>query len=145
MQKNWLIIADSAEARILENTPPGYHLQQVHSLDHPESRMYAHQLRTGGKGEVMDSAGSGQRQSDPQTSQMEKHAERFAKELADFLRQQRDKEAFSHLILIAEPKVLGRLRGQLDSRTLQLVSHSIDKNWTQHGTRQIEQLLQQYN
>lgn len=104
--------------------------------------MYAHQLRTGGKGEVMDSAGSGQHQADPQTNTSEKHADHFAKELSEFLHHERDKGTFSSLVLVAEPKLLGRLRNKLDRSTEQLVTDSVDKNWVKHSVRQIEALLE---
>lgn len=141
-QQNWIIVADAAHARVFATAKPKRHLQEIHALSHPESQMYARQLRTGGKGDVMDSAGSGQRQPDPQTNTSEKHAEHFAKELADFLRQKRNDDAFAGLVLVAEPKVLGRLRDNLDQRTEQLVIDSIDKNWVKQDKQQIEKLLE---
>ncbi|HLQ85279.1 MAG TPA: host attachment protein [Salinisphaeraceae bacterium] len=141
MQHQWIIVADAAHARIFATVPPATRLRELHDLSHPESQRYARQLRTGGKGEVMDSAGSGQHQADPQTSQSEKHAERFAKEICEFLQQKRDAGAFDSLVLVAEPKVLGRLRDNLDQRTAQLVADSIDKNWAKHDASQIEKLL----
>lgn len=143
MKQSWVIVADAARARIFKISGKDHRLQQIDDLSHPESQMYAHQLRTGGKGEVMDSAGFGQHQADPQTNTSEKHATRFAKELADYLQHKRADDAFTDLIIVAEPKLLGRLRSHLDQPTTQLVSHSIDKNWAKHDVRQIEQLLQQ--
>lgn len=142
MKHNWIVVADAAHARVFETTAPDGRLREVHNLGHPESRMHARQLQTGGKGDVMDSAGFGQRQPDPQTNTSEKHAEHFAKELSHFLQQKRADDAFGGLILVAEPKVLGRLRDNLDQRTAQLVADSIDKNWVKHDMRRIEQLLE---
>lgn len=142
MKHSWVIVADAAHARVFEITKPDNRLHEINKLQHAESRMYASQLRTGGKGAVIDSAGSGQHQPDPQVSQSEKHAAHFARELAAYLYQQRTDDAFAHLVVVAEPKFLGHLRTQLDQPTTQLVSASIDKNWVQHDARQIEQLLQ---
>lgn len=142
MKHSWIVVADAAHARVFEITGLGRRLREVHDLSHPESQMYARQLRTGGKGDVIDSAGSGHRQPDPRTNQSEKHADHFAKEISEFLRQKRDGDAFSSLVLVAEPKVLGRLREKLDQATMQLVTDSIDKNWVKHDVRQIEELLE---
>lgn len=143
MEQSWVIVADAAHARVFELTNPDSRLHEIDKLSHPESQMYAHQLRTGGKGEVIDSSGSGHHQADPQVNQSEKHAAHFAKELADYLQQKRNNDAFTRLILVAEPKLLGRLREHLDQRTAQLVTDSIDKNWVQHDGRQIERFLKQ--
>lgn len=140
MSKKWIIVADAAHARVFVDGPDR-RLRELHNLSHPESQMHTHELQTGGKGDIMDSAGSGQRQPDPQTSTSEKHAEHFAKELGGFLHQKRDDGEFGDLVLVGEPKVLGRLRANLDQRTAQLVSDSIDKNWAKHSIHQIEKLM----
>lgn len=137
------MVADAARARIFQAQGPDRHLQELHDLTHPESQIHSEKLRTGGEGAVMDSAGSGMRQPDPRTNTSEKHASYFAKELSEFLRQKRDDDAFTGLILVAEPKILSRLRDNLDQRTSQLVVDTIDKNWAKHGVRQIEKLLEQ--
>lgn len=142
MDQHWIVVADAAHARIFQAEGPERRLREIHNLSHPESQMYARQLRTGGKGDVIDSAGSGHRQPDPQTSQSEKHATHFAKEVTAFLHQQRDNAAFASLVLVAEPKLLGRLRDNLDHTTAQLIAQSIDKNWVKHDARQIQRLLQ---
>lgn len=142
MKQQWIIVADAAHARIFEATGFDSRLRELHDLTHPESQIHTYQLQTGGKGDVIDSAGSGHRQPDPQTNTSEKHAEHFAKELVDFLHQKRADAAFDSLILVAEPKLLGRLRDNLDQRTAQLITHSIDKNWAKHDVHQIEKLLE---
>lgn len=141
MEQTWLVVADAARARIFEIEGGQRHLKEVHDLNHPESQSYAHELRTGGEGAVMDSAGSGMRQPDPQTTTREKHSSHFAKELSQFLQKKRDDDAFTRLILVAEPKFMGRLRDHLDQRTVQLVVDSIDKNWAKHDMQHIEKLL----
>lgn len=141
MSQHWIIVADAAHARVFASVGPDRQLRELHNLSHPESQMHTHQLQTGGKGDVMDSGGHGQRQPDPQTNTSEKHAEHFAKEMASFLHEKRADDTFSSLVLVGEPKVLGRLRDNLDQRTSQLVTDSIDKNWAKHSAREIQKLL----
>lgn len=141
MQGNWIVVGDAARARIFKTGGPSNELQEIHDLTHPESQMHAGDLRTGGKGESIDVATGSTHQSDMQTTTPEKHAERFAKELAGFLKQHRVYDDFTGLILVAEPKVLGRIRDNLDQATAQMVEATIDKNWAQHGRAKIESLL----
>lgn len=74
-------------------------------------------------------------------SPTEGHAEDFAKELADFLRQKRIDQAYAGLVLVAEPRFLGRLRSNLDKPTAGLVQRELDKNWVRHDDDRIQQLL----
>lgn len=141
MKQTWVIVADAAHARVFELTAPDNRLREIDKLSHPESQMYAHELRTGGKGDVIDSAGFGHHQPDPHTNTSEKHAAFFAKELAEFLRKKRTDDAFGRLVIVAEPQLLGLLRDKLDQRTAEFITDSIDKDWVQHDTRQIEQFL----
>lgn len=89
MPSTWIVVADSARARVFARHEGG--LRERYNLTHPESQLHDRDLRTGGKGEVNKSAGTGSHQSDPAETTMEKHAELFAKELADFLKQARVK------------------------------------------------------
>lgn len=135
MQSKWIVVADAARARVFAQQEGGLH--EHHDFTHPESQLYDRDLRTGGKGEVNKSAGTGSHQSDPAETTMEKHAELFAKELADFLKQARVKGDYAELVLVAEPKVLGRVRDNLDDATAKAVTRTIDKNLTQHDADQI--------
>lgn len=139
MPSTWIVVADAARARVFARHEGG--LRERHNLTHPESQLHDRDLRTGGKGEVNKSAGTGSHQSDPAETTMEKHAELFAKELADFLKQARVKGDYGELVLVAEPKVLGRVRDNLDSATAKAVTRTIDKNLTRHDADQIRQTV----
>lgn len=144
MQTKWIVVADAAQARIFHRIKQGSVLEQEHVLTHPESKAHPGDLRTGGKGEVIESTSAASHQSDPQTSTMEKHADIFASEVAEFLRKRRAAGKYDSLVLVAEPQFLGRLRDNLDNATLQIVDKDIDKDWTQHDVRQIARLLENH-
>lgn len=139
MSNTWVVVADAARARIFDRH--NGELRECHDLTHPESQLHDGDLRTGGKGEVNKSAGISRRQTEPAETAGQRHAERFAKELADFLRQARVKGDFSKLVLIAEPKILGRMRDNLDGATAKAVVRTIDKNLTRHDTDQIREAV----
>lgn len=82
------------------------------------------------------------RRSEPNVTPTETHAERFAKEIADHLRQGRTGGAFDHLVLIAEPRFLGRLRANIDSATAKLLDLTVDKNLVESSVVRISQELE---
>lgn len=145
MTKEWIVVADAARARIFDRAARDSALQQIHVLTHPESEAHPGDLRTGGKGEIIESSGAATRQSDPHVTTMEKQAEDFAREVAESLRKSRAAGKYDALVLVAEPRFLGRLRANLDSATTRVVEREIDKNWAQHEPRQIDRLLEKYS
>lgn len=108
---------------------------------HDEIRKHEVDLRTGGKGEIDDSAAHGRHQADPQTRTSEKHEDIFAKEVVAKLKSGFNNKAFDELVLIAAPQFLGRRRGHLDTPLSQCVATSIDKDWTQQNDAEIEKHL----
>lgn len=131
MPGTWIVVADAARARVFEAADRTGELRERHALTHPESQLHDRDLRTGGKGEVIQRLGAGTNQSDPQETTMEKHAERFAKEVAAFLKQARVNGDFDELVLAAAPRELGRLRDNLDGATAKTVRRTVDKNLTE--------------
>lgn len=139
---SWVVVADAAQARIFKARSEAGDLEHFASLDHPEQRAHTRDLRTGGKGEQHDSSNTSVHQSDPQTTTMEKHADIFARKLADKLSKARHEEQFERMTLVAAPAFLGRLRDNLDEPTRACIEQEIDKNWGQHKVEDIESLLQ---
>ncbi|RJS91403.1 host attachment protein [Salinisphaera sp. Q1T1-3] len=140
MATQWIIVADAAAARFFSRTPDGA-LERIGADYHEESRLHEGDLRTGGKGEVHDAGGAGQRQSDPQTRTSEKHADIFAKQVAEKLKSASNDNAFDELVLVAAPSFLGHLRDKLDNTVSKRIVDTIDKDWTQHDDEQIAKQL----
>lgn len=141
MTEQWILVADASRARIFSRGDDHRGLECVDTLEHPQSRAHEGDLRTGGKGTSHDQAGEGERQSDPQTTTMEKHAEIFAREIAERLKSGFNDAAFRHLVLVAEPDFLGRLREQIDAPMSRTITHTIDRNWTKHDRSRIAKQL----
>lgn len=141
MQADWIVVADAARARVFHWAGRRQVLDELYDLHHPQTEKHEGDLRTGGNGAVIQSSSSASFQSDPHITTTEKHAEDFAKELADFLHKARSKDEYNGLVLVAAPRFLGRLRENLDSATAQMVEKEIDKNWAQHDRQQIQKLL----
>lgn len=141
MSKQWIVVADAARARLFARNPADQSLSLIDTLEHNESKAHEGDLRTGGKGEIHDSGGSGQHQADPQTSTGETHADIFAKQVFERLKSGLNDDAFEELVVVADPSFLGRLRDHMDNPLQDTVRKTIDKNWAQHDQQQIEKQL----
>ena len=142
MSASWIVVADAARARVFERIKAEDALHETANLVHGESALHAGDLRTGGDGGTMsNSSGSSFRRSEPHATPKETNAERFAKEIAEHLRGGRTREAFTSLVLIAEPRFLGRLRANIDSETAKRVHFTVDKNLVESSIDRIEQEL----
>ena len=140
MSNQWIVVSDAARARLFSRDAE-HKLTLVDTLKHSESEAHEGDLRTGGKGEIHDSGGSGQHQADPQTTTSEKHADIFAKQVTERLKSGLNDDAFKELIIVADPSFLGRLRDHMDNPLRDTVRKTLDKNWAQHDTQQIEKQL----
>lgn len=149
MTDTWIVVADASRARIFETDIPAgglreKPLQERTVLTHPESRLHEGDLSTGGKGGDIHRLGKSSHETEPATTVMENEAEHFAVEIAGVLRDGRHKGAFEHLMLVAEPKILGRLREKMDSATRQTLFRTVDKNWAQQDQASLESLLDEH-
>jgi protein required for attachment to host cells len=108
--RTWVLIADGARARILENTGPGHGLHAVDGMtfngDHSATRDL-----------VSDREGRSQSSHAPGRSAIESHSDphrelktKFARHLAEILDREVDGKSFDRLIIVAPPVTLGDLR-----------------------------------
>lgn len=144
MHKTWIVVADSARARIFKRSGRWQELDELRGMCHPESRLHHGDLKTGWEGATQESVGHGSHQPDWETTPFEKEATRFAQEIAQVLHHGRNQNAFEKLVLIAAPAFLGRLREKLDRPTAGCVVQELDKNWARHPAAEIRSLLERH-
>jgi protein required for attachment to host cells len=133
MEKTWILVANSSEARLFDRTRNG--LELVEQFIHPDSRRKDQELTSdhASHHETRTDGTAGQRvygsfpePTDPQRFEFD----RFARQLATALDQHRTRNAFKRLLLIAPPQFLGMLNGHLPRETERLVSVRVDKDYT---------------
>lgn len=140
MDKTWIVVAESAQARIFEASNRVAPLKEVASLIHPISRSKTHDIVTDKPGNTRDRYGHAQRTMDESNAQRHEH-EIFAREIADELEKGRSTAHYQDLVLIAAPSFLGTLRQSLGENTLKLMSRSIDKNLVEEDEETIREYL----
>ncbi|MFC7412685.1 host attachment protein [Larsenimonas suaedae] len=132
-----IVVADAARARIFMHDA-GL-MKEADALVHPESREHTGDLRTGGKGDSGN--GPHQRQTGDDGATSDKHAEFFAKEVAEYMKKAHDQGKADRLIIAAAPKFLGALRQKMDKSLAQCVDQSVDKDLSSASAEEIRDKL----
>lgn len=136
-----VVVADAARARIFRFHANRVPLESIDELTHADSRKRNRELVTGGSGSTHASAGHGEDQTQGSMSAHEHEAERFAVELADWMRTARTRDHVDDFVLICAPKFLGRLRGHMDAATRKCVSRTVNKDLAGHDQEHIEKAI----
>ncbi len=128
MSKTWILVAHRAGARIFESSGPGMGLRRIEEIPHPEGRLENRQIGSDKPGRSFDSHGVGRHALGKEHDEVETVAQAFAHKLAAHLDNARAKNAFTKLVLVAEPRFLGLLRVALTAPTAALVSAKVEKD-----------------
>lgn len=136
-EQSWVAVANSSNARIYKIISPTV-LEEIITLEHPESRLYNRDLSSDKPGRDFESTRSGTRHSlEPQHTPKEVEFIVFAREISHFLTEQKNKNAFSHLYLIANPSMLGLLRKELGDSVSKTVVKEVSKDLTHSSAEEI--------
>ncbi|HET6725970.1 MAG TPA: host attachment family protein [Gammaproteobacteria bacterium] len=141
MGTTWIVVADSARARVFDAGRYGRELNEIEDFSHPESRLHEGDLRTGESGSRQQRMAMARSASGPTTPAHDKHMEGFARDIARYMDTARHRGRFDKLIVAAAPAVLGELRDHLDASTRGCISREISKNLAQHSAEEIQSLL----
>lgn len=128
--RTWVLIADGARARVLENTGPGHGLIAVEGMVFQGDHAATHDLVSDREGRSYSSHGPGrsavQSRSDP-------HRElktNFARHLAEVLTGALEQNSFDRLIIAAAPVTLGDLRAAMSDHVRAKVSGEVAHDLT---------------
>lgn len=135
-KRNWIVTANAARARVLEETDKPGHYTHVADLVHPQSRQKGVELaadRGGDRaGHVQGSGrgGAGGTALDPRTDPHEREHDRFARELATTLNEGVASGRCAGLVLVASDPFLGHLKSHLDTQATKALLRTIASDYT---------------
>lgn len=141
MHKTWVVVADSSRARIFRRGARWQALDEHQGLVPPQPQLHRGADKTGGHAGPHENGNRNVHAAGDAATSNQKHAEGFARDIADTLHAGRSRGDFEKLVLVAPPAFLGRLRHNLNRTTAQCVTQEVDKNWSRHACRDIEGLL----
>jgi protein required for attachment to host cells len=137
----WVLIADGAQARVLENTGPGKGLKQVDGLDWAIEPLQAQEIvsdRPGSKGGGGSFSRGGM---EPRTDPVEHREAEFVRSVAATLDRKQQQGAFQRLVIAAAPTALGDIRQAISPAVKKTVVAELSKDLTNTPTPQLDQHL----
>jgi protein required for attachment to host cells len=128
MSMQWIVVADKVSARIFKRLSPKGQLELLTTLENPEGKLKEQELASDRPGRSFSTGGVFHSAFSAQQSQREHIVEGFMRMVSDYLEQHALKGEYQSLILVAEPKALGRLREMLGPNASNKVVGSMPKD-----------------
>jgi protein required for attachment to host cells len=149
MSTTWIVSADAGRARIFAESDPQQPLEEVEDMISPNARARVSDINTDRLGptsaaqSIHNTGGATpNKQYQPAQTPEERDAEFFAKDICACLLKGMQEQRFQKLVLVAEPKFLGVLRGQLDNQLKPLVGLELNKDYSHMNGHQLREQLQ---
>lgn len=142
MLKRWIIVADAASARFLQQSKNGTiseALTELLAIDVPAIREHDYGVHKPGKA---TSSGTGlgvRHRFEPHTPWNDAKRDLFCAEIVKVLHQHQ--QQFDILTLIAPPKVLGSLRSDLDKSLSKKVEQEVAKDLTKATSNELKEYV----
>ena len=134
----WVLIADGAQARVLEHTGPGKGLKQVEGLDWGMEPLQAQDLVTDRPGSKGGGGGQAHGGMERKTDPVAYRETEFVKAVAATLDRQQQSGAYDRLVIAAAPIALGDLRKAMTAGVKKTVVAELDKDLTNLPTAQLD-------
>lgn len=142
MKTTWVVVADSARARVLASQGKLRPFSNVEQLVHGESRLRDTEQISDRPGRSFDSFGAGRHSMEAPTEPADQEAVRFAATIAERVHKGRVDNDFDELVLVAPPRFLGFLRKALDKESTALVRAELDKEFSLLDDEEIRRRLE---
>jgi len=136
----WVLIADGAQARVLENTGPGKGLKLVEGLDWAIEPLQAQDIVTDRPGSKSGGGAFGGGMA-PKTDPVEHREAEFVKAVAQTLDRHQQQGDFDRLVIAAAPIALGDLRKAITAGVKKTVVAELNKDLTNLPTDKLNQHL----
>ena len=114
--RTWILIADGARARILEQLGSGHELTAIDGMVFQGDHAATHELVSDREGRSFSSHGLGRSAYEPHTDPHRELKAKFAHQLADVLARGLENNSYDHLVIVAAPVTLGDLRTVISER-----------------------------
>jgi len=148
MSTTWIVSADAGRARIFAETDTQKPYEEVEDLVSPNARardidINTDRIGTTAAGQSIHNTGGAtpNKQYEPAQTPEQHDATLFAKEICTTLLKGAQDKRFAKLVLVAEPKFLGVLRGQLDKQLQPLIDYELNKDYSHSNGQQLREQL----
>lgn len=114
--KLWALVTDSGCGRLIELEASPARIEEIATREAPARHKTSQELTTDASGREYDATGPVSHSKHPRTDAHEEAEEQFAREWVDGLQKAFAQGRFEHLMLVADPRTLGRLREYMDKK-----------------------------
>lgn len=142
MGKTWILVAHRSGARLFENRGPGKGLDLLQSLDNPAGKLKNQKIDSDKPGRYADGRQSNRHGYGHDQEPTMHIAEQFAKQLVSLLEDGRNRQRYTKLVVVADPRFLGILRAALPSQTSALLAGTLDKDLGSINARELPRHLE---
>jgi protein required for attachment to host cells len=139
MAKTWVVVAESSRARIFSLEKVKGPMDEILTLDNPDSRAHEQELTSDLPGRAFDSNGQGRHAIGTSVEPKQQETIVFAKQIAEHLDTHRKSGDYQKLVIFAAPAFLGLLRENMSDPTNRLVVHESNKNLAQLSVDKIRE------
>ncbi|NII11096.1 host attachment protein [Oleiagrimonas sp. C23AA] len=139
--KTWVLVASRVRARLLEFDEQQRDITEIGDFLNPDGRIGQSSRGENRPPRTIDSTGAARHAIEPHTEPAVKLADRFAHQLVSVLEDGRVHHHFQHLVLIATPRFLGRLRQCMQPPLRAQLVHEINRDMTRDTIDVIQALI----
>lgn len=142
MNNTWILVLDRVQARLFERVGRQSEFKLIQSWSNPEGRLKNSEIVSDSFGRDMNPVV--EFASNPQFNEISPKSEvlrRFCSEVATYLDQARNESSFDGLVIVAEPRTLGTIRGALSAATTRMIKTSLPKDLCNVEDRDIPELV----
>lgn len=153
MAKNWVVVANSAHARIFTLAPPAPRLKEpempqystekrsrlieLEALEHPEGRLKSQSIDADRPGRSFESAGMKRHAMTREVDPKKQEAIAFSRQVAERLESARCQGEVDRLVLVAAPEFLGLLRDRLTPELRRMIEKEFSLDLAQMAPHEI--------
>jgi protein required for attachment to host cells len=141
--KYWVLVANSGQARILEMQRKPYRFHQVSELNSETQHLTNKDIVSDASGRVYHTQGPGTHSMNPRSDPHENAEQQFSRGLAQKMEKAARLGRFDQLLVVADPKTLGRLRQQMNKAVEGKVTEEVALDLVKLPLSQLEPRLKQ--
>jgi len=137
----WALVANSGRARILEMRRKPYAFRSIAELVSEAQHLTSKDLVTDASGRVYHTQGPGTHAMQPRSDPQETAETQFTRNLADKLDKAANLGRFDRLLIVADPRTLGRIRTFMNKTVANRVADEISLDLVSLPQNQLEPRL----
>ena len=141
--KYWVLVANSGQARILEMQRKPYLFHEISELTSETQHLTNKDIVSDASGRVYHTQGPGTHSMNPRSDPHENAEQQFSRGLAQKMEKAARLGRFDQLLVVADPKTLGRLRQQMNKAVEGKVTEEVALDLVRLPLSQLEPRLKQ--